>query len=333
LEHKQEYLTDNFGRVHNYLRISLTEHCNLRCFYCMPEEGLAIRNKETYLTASEIIKTAKALTAIGVNKIRLTGGEPLIRKEFTEIATELSRLPIELALTTNGILVHKHIEFFKEIGLTNINISLDSLDPNKNLLITKRDYFKQIRDNIALLIENGIVPKLNVVVMRNINDNEIIDFIELTKLSSIDVRFIEFMPFNGNKWTLDKCFSFDEIIHAVENHYGRNHFKTIDDGPNSTSKNFRVKDYKGSFGIISSITKPFCEGCNRIRLTADGKLKNCLFSSSEFDMLTPLREGKEILPVLKNCLKNKKEVRAGILPKDKNIELLELNRSMISIGG
>ncbi len=299
----------------------------------MPEEGLAIRNKETYLTADEIIKTAKALTQIGVNKIRLTGGEPLIRKEFKEITQELAKLPIELALTTNGILVHKYIDFFKSIGLTNINVSLDSLDPDKNLLITKRDYFKQIRENIALLVENGIVPKLNVVVMRNINDDEIVDFIELSKMSSIDVRFIEFMPFNGNKWTLDKCFSYQEILDVVLNHYGQNSFEEIIAGPHSTSRNFKIKNYQGSFGIISSITKPFCEGCNRIRLTADGKLKNCLFASSEFDVLTPLRNGESILPVLKDCLKDKKAVRAGIAAEDKNIAMLEENRSMISIGG
>lgn len=327
------YLTDSFGRVHNYLRISLTEHCNLRCFYCMPEEGLAIQPKSEYLSTEEILEVAQTMVTMGVNKIRLTGGEPLIRKDFEFIARSLAAMPIELALTTNAILVDQYIDLFKEIGLTNINVSLDSLDADKNLLITKRDYYDRIRTNIQLLIDNGIVPKLNVVVMRGINDNEVIDFIELTRSTPMEVRFIEFMPFNGNQWERDKCFSYNEVMDLVRERYGEQGYHPVISGPNSTSKNFYVEDYQGNFGVISSITAPFCSGCNRIRLTADGKLKNCLFSSNEFDVRTPLRAGEDIQHAIVACISAKKAVRAGLDADDESIDLLEENRSMISIGG
>ncbi len=325
-------LIDRHGREHNYLRISLTDHCNLRCFYCMPEEGIEFQEKSSYLTKNEIIDVAKTFVNLGVDKIRITGGEPLVRKHADEILRELAELPIELAITTNGILLDKFLPLFKEIGLTNINVSLDSLDEEKNLIITKRDYYQKIRENIALLLEQGITPKLNVVVMRGINQNEIIDFIELTKESNLDVRFLEFMPFNGNKWKLEKCFSYKEILAEISNHFGDSMYK-IEDSFNSTSKNYKVTGYQGSFGIISSITNPFCEGCNRIRLTADGKLKNCLFSTEEFDILAALREGSDIIPIIENCLSNKKAVRAGIQTTNDNIPTFEQNRSMISIGG
>ncbi|NNJ55241.1 MAG: GTP 3',8-cyclase MoaA [Bacteroidia bacterium] len=325
-------LIDPHGRKHNYLRISLTDHCNLRCFYCMPEEGIEFQEKSSYLTRSEIFEVAKTFVQLGVNKIRITGGEPLVRKRADEILRDLASLPIELAITTNGILLDRYLPLFKEIGLTNINVSLDSLNEEKNLLITKRDYYQKIRNNISLLLDEGITPKLNVVVMRDINQDEIIDFIELTKHSNLDVRFLEFMPFNGNKWKLEKCFSYQEILTEITNHYG-DQINKLEDSFNSTSKNYKVSNYQGSFGIISSITNPFCEGCNRIRLTADGNLKNCLFSTEEFDILTPLREGSNIVPIIEDCLSNKKAVKAGIQTTDNNIETLEQNRSMISIGG
>ncbi|MBT8326454.1 MAG: radical SAM protein, partial [Bacteroidia bacterium] len=213
-------LIDPHGRKHNYLRISLTDHCNLRCFYCMPEEGIEFQEKSSYLTRSEIFEVAKTFVQLGVNKIRITGGEPLVRKRADEILRDLASLPIELAITTNGILLDRYLPLFKEIGLTNINVSLDSLNEEKNLLITKRDYYQKIRNNISLLLDEGITPKLNVVVMRDINQDEIIDFIELTKHSNLDVRFLEFMPFNGNKWKLEKCFSYQEILTEITNHYG-----------------------------------------------------------------------------------------------------------------
>ena len=332
-ERELKYLTDSFGRVHDYLRISLTEHCNLRCFYCMPEEGLAVQPKEVYLTADEIIKAAQAMTALGVNKIRLTGGEPLIRKDFEQIFRRLSELPVELALTTNGILVDRFIDLFKEVGLENLNVSLDSLQPEKNLKITKRDYFHKIWDNIELLLDEGFYPKLNIVLMRGVNDDEILDFIELTRDKALDVRFIEFMPFSGNNWERNKCFSLAEIMEKVNAYYSPDTILPLESGPNSTSKNYRIEGHKGSFGIISSVSEPFCSSCNRIRLTADGKLKNCLFSNSEFDLRYALRNQMDLLPTLKECISEKKAVRAGLAANDQSKELFESNRSMISIGG
>ena len=300
-------LIDSHGRKHDYLRISLTDHCNLRCFYCMPEEGIEFQEKDSYLTKDEILTIAQTFVKLGVSKIRVTGGEPLVRKHADEILRELSALPIELAITTNGILLDRYLPLFKEINLTNINVSLDSLSEEKNLLIKKRDFYQKVRENIALLLANQITPKLNVVVMRDINHNEIVDFIELTKNTPLDVRFLEFMPFNGNKWKLEKCFSYQDILALISQHYG-NDVDKLEDSFNSTSKNYKIRGYQGSFGIISSITNPFCEGCNRIRLTADGKLKNCLFSSEEFDLLSSIRNGIDIIPTIEECLKNKKAV-------------------------
>ncbi len=326
-------LVDRHGRVHNYLRISLTDHCNLRCFYCMPEDGVEFQPKAKYLTQDEIIDIAKTFVNLGVKKIRLTGGEPLIRKDIASIITRLSELPVELAITTNGVLLDKYLPLFKKVGLNNVNISLDSLDENKNLFITKRDYYFKIRQNIEQLINEGIIPKLNVVVMQNVNDNEIIDFLELAKNSPLDVRFLEFMPFNGNQWALEKCFSFKDIQASINSHYGLDNIIKLKDPLHSTSKNYRIKGYQGSFGIISSITNPFCSGCNRIRLTADGKLKNCLFSTEEFDVLSTYRSKQDIIPTILDCLQNKKKKRAGLETTNDNIEAFEQNRSMITIGG
>lgn len=326
-------LIDSFGRKHDYLRISLTDHCNLRCFYCMPEDGIEFQEKDSYLRTEEVIAIATHFVQLGVRKIRLTGGEPLVRKDFETIVRALSKLNVELAITTNGVYLDRYIELFDEVGLKNINVSLDSLDEVKNQLITKRNFYKQVRDNITMLLARNVVPKLNVVIMKNINDNEIIDFVELAKHSKVDVRFLEFMPFNGNKWEQKKCFSEKEIMDKINNHYGITNIEKLIDKKHSTSRAYTVKNYLGSFGVISSITHPFCGECNRIRLTADGQLKNCLFSATEFDLRTSFRAQQDINPVISACIQNKKAVRAGLSFTDNNLSELENNRSMITIGG
>lgn len=327
-------LTDQFGRGHDYLRISLTERCNLRCFYCMPEAGVELRPRSQFMSKEEIIVIAKTFVNLGVKKIRLTGGEPLVRTDAREIIEELSKLPIELAITTNGILVDKFIDTFKSCNLNSINISLDSLQEEKLNKITRRNYFNNIISNIRLLIKENFHVKLNAVIMRGVNDDEIIDFIEFTKENNVHFRFIEFMPFNGNKWDSTKGLSYKEMMAIVNAGYNEKVLK-LEDKKNDTAKNYQIKDYKGTFAVISSVTNPFCDSCNRLRLTADGKMKNCLFSGNESDLLAALRNGEEIVPLILESVWNKKEKRGGMnsMVDFANPLLNQRNRSMVAIGG
>ncbi|APT23646.1 cyclic pyranopterin phosphate synthase MoaA [Flavobacterium columnare] len=328
-------LTDNFGRFHNYLRISITENCNLRCTYCMPAQGIKLTPKKHIMTADEILQISQTFIGFGVNKIRLTGGEPLVRKDAKEIIEQLSKLNIELAITTNGILVNQYIETFKKAGIHSVNISLDTLQQDKFLSITRRNQFEKVLKNIHLLIENDFHVKLNVVLIKGFNDNEILDFIHFTKEAHVQVRFIEFMPFDGNEWNKDMLVNYDEILEKVYANYKSTHIIREPDKPNDTAKNYRIADFKGQFAIISTVTNPFCDSCNRIRLTADGKLKNCLFSKLETPLLEPLREGKNIIPIIEKSITSKYKIRGGFDTTESFSNPLNYsaNRSMITIGG
>lgn len=328
-------LQDAFGRSHNYLRISITEHCNLRCTYCMPEEGIKLTPKPHLMTADEIVSIAETFVNLGVDKIRLTGGEPLIRKDAKEIMLRLGKFGVNLSITTNGILVADFIDTFKEAGIKTINISIDSLVKDKFNAITRRDYFDVVQGNIDLLLRKKFNVKLNVVLIKSFNDNEINDFIWLTKNKNVQIRFIEFMPFNGNQWDKSKLVSYAEIMETVRSEFTLSEIERLQDAPNDTAKNYKIKSHLGSFAIISSVTNPFCSTCNRIRLTADGKLKNCLFSNSETPLLEALRSGASILPLIQQNLISKKIIRAGMDDdlKFQDQELFSQNRSMIAIGG
>lgn len=327
-------LTDTFGRTHNYLRISLTERCNLRCTYCMPAEGIQLSPKANIMTYEEIFTIAQEFVHRGVTKIRLTGGEPLVRKDAAKIIEQLSTLPVELTLTTNGVIVDRFIDLFKKCGIQSLNISLDSLHSSKNQQITRRSYFEKVYQNILLLVDEGFEVKINCVLMKGFNDDEIIDFINLAKDLPVHIRFIEFMPFDGNRWNMDKLVSLKEILDHVHTHFTKDEVHKLQNAPNDTAKSYQIKGYQGTFAIISSVTNPFCDGCNRIRLTANGRIKNCLFSSKESDLLTPLRDGKPITSVIQSAIRSKLKVRNGMdtLDKFKDTDGHN-NRSMIQIGG
>lgn len=330
----QRNIVDGFDRVHDYLRIAITERCNLRCFYCMPENGIQLKEKSHLMTATETITLARHFVNLGVKKIRLTGGEPLVNKNADLIIQELSRLNLELAITTNGILLDKYIDLFKECGLRSINVSLDTLLEEKFARITRRDYFKKVTSNIDLLLKNDFVPKINVVLIRGVNDDEIIDFINLTEYNHLHVRFIEFMPFDGNKWDWSKGVSYKELIKTASSEFNDRLVK-IQDRPNDTSRNYRISGYKGTFAMITSVTNPFCDTCNRLRLTADGKMKNCLFSSDETDLLSIIRNAQNPEAAILEAVSRKKKVRAGLNSMEdfssKNNH--KNNRSMVLIGG
>jgi len=328
-------LTDDFGRKHNYLRISLLEKCNLRCTYCMPADGIALSPKASLMTADEIFALAQTFVENGVDKIRLTGGEPLLRKDFPEIISKLSTLKTSLSITTNGILIDRHINVLKQSGIKKINLSLDTLVSSKFHSITLRNQFEKVVENMHLLLNHDFKVKVNVVLMKGFNENEIIDFVQLTRLLPISIRFIEFMPFAGNEWDRSKMVSQNEILSQLETVFSSEEIEKLEDEKNFTARTYKIKGFQGDFGIISSITNPFCDGCNRIRLTANGKIKNCLFSNSETDLLTPFRNGESIENLISESIKNKKKVRAGMVTIEEmdDPSLHFDNRSMIAIGG
>ncbi len=325
-------ITDTYNRVHDYLRISLTDNCNLRCFYCMPEEDYVFTPPAKLMQVDEIEAIAKIFVEHGVNKIRLTGGEPLVRKGADDIILRLSKLPVKLTMTTNATRLHDFVDVLKEANVHSLNISLDTLQSEKFNLITRRNQFDLVFDNIHLLVKNGFHVKVNVVVMKGLNDNEINDFIEWTKDTDIHVRFIEFMPFDANRWTSNKVFTWKEILDVIEKKYEV--FRLHDD-VHDTAKKYTVAGHKGTFAVISTMSAPFCSGCNRMRLTADGKMKNCLFSQAETDLLTVFRNGGDIVPLIYESIHSKEKELGGQFTKDfEKIHTEDLhNRTMISIGG
>lgn len=323
-------LVDRFGRVHDYLRISLTERCNLRCTYCMPEEGLPLLDRARYMTASEVVELARVFTGLGVRKIRLTGGEPLVRKDFPEIARGLAALPGERALTTNGILVTRHLDTLRRTGIRSVNVSLDSLQRDKFFALTKRDDYTAVREGIEALMDAGFTVKVNAVLLQGRNEDEIEDFVRWSRDADVHVRFIEFMPFDGNHWRWEEIVPFGAVLERVGAAFP---IERAHEGPNDTARVYRVRGGRGTFGVIASMTAPFCSTCNRLRLTADGKIRNCLFSDDETDLLTPWRRGEDIEPLIRAAVAAKHAQHGGIKEIARLSEADFTTRSMIRIGG
>ena len=325
-------IADNFNRVHNYLRISLTDNCNLRCFYCMPEESYEFTPAGKLMQRDEIVTLSKIFVNLGVNKIRLTGGEPLVRKDAAEIIVELSMLPAKLTITTNGSRLHEFVDTLEQAGVMSLNISLDTLQPEKFQLITRRNQFEKIYDNIQLLLKKDFHVKVNMVVMKGLNDNEINDFVEWTKDQPVHVRFIEFMPFTGNWWTSNKVFTMQQMLQVIEKKY---EVTRLQDEKHDTAKAYMVPGHQGTFAIISTMSANFCRDCNRMRLTADGKIKNCLFSEKETDLLSALRRGEDVVPLIRQNVRAKAKELGGQFTADfQHLHAEDIhNRSMITIGG
>lgn len=325
-------LKDTHDRIHNYLRISITDNCNLRCFYCMPEESYAFMPSQQLMQADEILRLARLFVEQGVTKIRLTGGEPLVRRDAKEIIRSLGTLGVDLTITTNGTRVNHFIDDFEAAGIRSVNISLDTLRKDKFVLLTRRDQFDIVKDNIRLLLDKNFKVKVNVVVVKGVNENELLDFIAWTKDTPIDIRFIEFMPFDGNQWKSDKLVTWKEMLEIIQEQYA---VTLLENAPNDTCKKYRANDHAGTFAVISTMSAPFCSGCNRIRLTADGKIKNCLFSQEETDLLQALRSEDDVLTLIENSILSKHKELGGQFSKQ--FELIDANtlhnRSMIAIGG
>jgi GTP 3',8-cyclase len=298
------FLTDNFSRQHTYLRISVTERCNLRCLYCMPEDGVPLSPPDHLLTTPEIVYLSSLFVSQGVNKIRLTGGEPTVRKDIVELMKRIGQLRSEglkeLCLTTNGISLHRKLDSMVEAGLTAVNLSLDTLDPFQFTLMTRRNGHEAVMRSINRVLEMnklgaGIKLKINCVVMRGMNEREIIPFVELGRENDLEVRFIEYMPFDGNKWSKGKMISFQEMHAMIRDKYPDVH--KVQDHINDTSKTYKVPGFAGRIGFITSMTHNFCATCNRLRITSDGNLKVCLFGNSEVSLRDILRESDDGKPI------------------------------------
>lgn len=323
-------LIDKYNRAHNYLRISLLERCNLRCEYCMPEAGIPLRDKKEFMSQEELFEIIDEFVSFGIDKIRLTGGEPLLKKNFADILAYISKQPVSIHITTNGILLDRYWEELGQAKIAGLNISIDSLNKDRFNKITRRDFYDRVINNIKEATKRGFNVKLNVVLMKGFNDDEIIDFINLSKDLAVSVRFIEFMPFDGNNWDRAQTVDYKEILEKVQQ--SNLEFTPLPFEQNGTARNFKVANYQGDFGIISSISNPFCDSCNRIRLTADGKIKNCLFSNDEIDLLTEMRNQKAIRPLIEFAIQSKKKARGGLKSFDDKAFEFE-NRSMTTIGG
>ncbi len=288
-----DVLTDRFGRRHTYLRLSLTERCNLRCRYCMPAAGVPLTPRDDLLTTPELVRLAGLFVEAGVGKIRLTGGEPLVRKDAEAVAEALGAMPglQTLALTTNGLLLARKLDRLHRAGLTHLNLSLDTLRAERFTTLARRPGLGAVLAALDLALDYGYHGerlKVNVVVMRGVNDDELGDFVALTEALPIEVRFIEYMPFDGNGWAGNTLVPYAEMLNRIGERFP---LDRLGDGPNETARTYRVPGHAGRIGFIASMTAPFCAGCNRLRLTADGALKVCLFGRAEVSLRDRLRAG------------------------------------------
>jgi len=290
LKHSALPIIDQFGRTFTYARIALNEQCNLRCIYCMPEEGIDFRTEDKLLITEEICRFIKIISKMGVSKIRFTGGEPLLRKDLSKLVQFAKGTPgIEsVHLTTNGLLLSKQIQELGRAGLSGVNISLDTLDSEKFKKITRRDGLDLVLDGLEKAMQSTIQSiKLNVVAMRDFNNDEIMDFVDLTKENEITVRFIELMPFDSHQiWKTGKFYGADHIVSDLEKQLGE--LKNVAGSPTEHHV-FCINGYRGKIAVIPSYTRSLCGGCNRIRITADGKLLNCLYSQGEINLRDMMR--------------------------------------------
>jgi cyclic pyranopterin phosphate synthase len=326
-------LIDRFGRIHTYLRVSITDRCNLRCIYCMPPEGIESTRREEILTYEEIIRVVRLLAGMGITKVRLTGGEPLVRRDVPDLVRGIAAIPgiQAVGMTTNSVLLGQYAQPLREAGLDLLNVSLDTLRPDRYEAITRRADFDAAVAGIEAALDAGFESlKLNMVVMGGINEDEILDFVEFARNRPIHLRFLEFMPFKSNGWAEAAFVSYSEMRATVES---RHPLLPLfeEKGPAEVSKEFRIPGFAGTVGFITSMSDDFCRDCNRLRLLANGDIKSCLFHPPEENLRLALRSGAsdETLEwLIRSCVDAKLEKHAPVE------ELIRLeNNPMIAIGG
>jgi len=335
LEHKFEPLQDSFGRVARKLRVSVTDRCNFRCDFCMPVKPVWLPKSEI-LTYEEIARIARILAGMGVTKIRLSGGEPLMRQDLDILVAMLKEIPEvkTIAMTTNGFYLAEMAERLKRAGLDSVTVSLHSLKPNRyDEIVGRKGVFERVMDGLRVAQEVGLKPvKVNVVILRGCNDDEILDFAELARKSNLTVRFIEYMPFDGRKfWQPELLVSGEEILQVIESVYP---LVPLPREHGSTAQVYRFADgVGGDIGVITSMTSPFCSDCDRIRLTADGKIVPCMFSRDEYDVKSLLRSGatdEEIASFIRDAFYRKFAGVESLLREQKVIAHV---RPMYQLGG
>lgn len=329
-----ERLIDTFGRVHHNLRISVTDRCNIRCFYCMPAEDVRFMDRRDLLSFEEIERFVRVAVPLGIDKLRLTGGEPLVRRDLHRLVEKLAAIPgiRDIGLTTNGILLADQAQVLYDAGLRRINISLDALDPVKFKEITRRDGYEKVREGIQAAQRVGFDPiKVNAVSVRGMTEDEIVPFGQFARETGIEVRFIEYMPLDAdNAWERDKVLFAHEIIDNLSAEIAPL-VPIGPDDPNAPATDFTFADGVGRIGFIASVSQPFCRSCNRLRLTADGKLRNCLFSLEELDARAILRNGgsdAELADLIRGSVRAKKEGH-----EINTARFIQPDRPMYSIGG
>jgi len=334
VKREKDILIDRYGRQLTYLRLSVTDRCNLRCRYCMPQTNFSWLPRGSILTYEEILKVCRILAGVGVTKVRLTGGEPLVRRNLISLVERLTEIDglEEICITTNGVLLEEYADGLFKAGIRHINISLDSMNPELFACITGFDLFEQVWRGMEKALEIGFSPiKINSVIMKGINDSEIAALAGLSMKYPVQVRFIEFMPVGKDIfWGPDRFVSRDKIINQVESAFGK--LRPLPESHSAgPASEYRLDKAAGSVGFIGALSHNFCESCNRLRLTADGHLRLCLFSDEEIDVKKALRRGL-----------NTEELalffRRAVLRKPKglkflNKEGLSCNRGMSSIGG
>ncbi len=307
----QSILIDKYGRELNYLRLSVTDRCNLRCYYCMPEEGVLFSPKKELLTWEEMYLLSSVFTSLGVTKIRITGGEPFARKGLLPFLQNIKALHSlnEVTITTNATLIEPHIDELKRLNITQLNVSLDSLNGQRFHQITRRDCFNRVHKTIYRLLDKGFQIKLNCVVSAMQNINDIIPFVELTKHQNLSVRFLEEMPFNGSSHFDNTNWDYHQIYQHISERYEDKIIALINP-KNSTSLNYKIDNYAGTFGIIPAFSRTFCGTCNRIRLSATGELRTCLYAAPAANLRDALRDGaneNELSNIIINAIANRAE--------------------------
>ena len=329
----QDRLIDKYGRQLDYLRLSVTDRCNLRCYYCMPEEGMVFAQRKDLLNWDEMYFLTSLFTGLGVSKIRITGGEPFVRNglvSFLQNIKELDGLR-EINITTNATLLDNQIGQLKALGITQLNISLDSLNPQRFYNITRRNSFDKVYGTILTLLQEGFALKLNCVVSAAKNTGDIIPFVELTQHQNLSVRFLEEMPFNGSKDFDAVNWNHKDIYAHISQHYGEK-IIPLPNAAISTSINYKVSGYEGSFGIIPSFSRTFCGTCNRIRLSATGELRTCLYAAPALNLRDLVRNGAnedELIELIIEAVAGKAE--NGFEAEEKNQKIT--HDSMSVLGG
>ena len=330
---KQQML-DRFGRIHTNLRISVTDVCNFRCIYCMPED-MTFMPDAALMTFDEILHLARIFVALGTNKVRITGGEPLVRPGVPALIRQLTQLEglKDISLTTNGIGLIKQAQALYDAGLRRINVSLDTLNEEKFEQMTRRKVLSRVLEGLKAAHKCGFNPiKINAVAMRGFTDDEIVDLATFARQNDYQLRFIEFMPLDADDvWGRNMYIPGKEIIGKINAVYPLTPVTQDGDAKSDTAQRYRFSDSENEVGVISSVSEPFCENCNRVRLTADGKFRTCLFSLTETDLLTPLREGVPDKAIMELILDAVAQKEAG--HKINAADFIKPERNMSRIGG